>query len=205
MLIQGAVGQPSTVSLQPGTNPTFRQGQLGDIIVNELHGRYYETAYRQNVFYAANQAATAWSVALATTYTGICLSNPAGNTKNLIPTKIGFALSAAPAAIASIGIIGGYLSTGVVTHTTPLTPGSTFLGVGPTPTGKADAAATIVGTPVWILPFMGGFTAAALPSTSPAVVDLEGSIIIPPGGYICIGALTAVTGFGSIVWEEVPI
>jgi hypothetical protein len=28
---------------------------------------------------------------------------------------------------------------------------------------------------------------------------------IPPGGYIAIGALTAVTGLGHWVWEEKPI
>jgi len=44
MLIQGSVGQPSTTSIQPGTTPTLRQGQLGEMVVQELHGRYYETS-----------------------------------------------------------------------------------------------------------------------------------------------------------------
>jgi hypothetical protein len=38
---------------------------------------------------------------------------------------------------------------------------------------------------------MGGFTAAALPSTSPALIDLAGMWVVPPGGFIAIGALTA--------------
>ena len=205
MLIQGSVGQPSTTSIQAGTNPTIRQGQLGDVVVSELHGRYYEQSYRQNVFWAANQAATATSVALATTYTGICISNPAGNNKNLVLLKASYALTVAPAAIASLGLITGYAQTGVTVHTTALTPASTLIGTGPLPTAKADAACTLVGTPVWTMPMMGGFTAAALPSTGPAILDFEGSIIIPPGGYAAIGALTAVTGFGGFMWEEVPL
>jgi hypothetical protein len=205
MLMQTSVGQQTIASLPIGQNPTLRSGQLGDAIVSELHGRYYETAYRQNLFYAANTAATAVSVALTTTYTGLCVSNPAGNTKNVVLTKLSYALSVAPAAISSLGVITGYLSTGVTTHTTPLIPASTFIGTGPLPTAKADAACTLVGTPAWTMPIMGGFTAAALPSTTPAILDLEGSIIIPPGGYAAIGALTAVTGFAGIFWEEVPV
>jgi hypothetical protein len=37
------------------------------------------------------------------------------------------------------------------------------------------------------------------------IADLGGLIIIPPGGFVAIGALTAVTGFGALVWEEQPI
>src|SRR5450755_1849865 len=103
MLIQTSVGQSTTVSLPPGTNPTLRSGQLADPILSELHGRYYEQAYRQNLFWAANTATQTLSVALNTTYTGICISNPAGNTKNVVLTKLGFALTAAPAAIAPLG------------------------------------------------------------------------------------------------------
>jgi hypothetical protein len=52
---------------------------------------------------------------------------------------------------------------------------------------------------------MGGFTAAALPSTSPVLVDLEGGLILPPGAYAAIYSLTAATGLFSFTWEEVPL
>jgi hypothetical protein len=203
MIVQGLVGQPAATGT--GTNPPLRQSQLGELIIDELHGRYYENTYRQNVFWGANTAATATSVALATTYTGLCLSNPAGNTKNLVLLKCAWALSVAPAAIATIGIITGYVAAGVVTHTTPLIAASSFIGTGPAATGKIDAAATIVGTPAWTQQLMSGFTAAALPSSPLAVLDLEGSIILPPGAYACIGKLTATTGLGSMIWEETPL
>ena len=52
MLIQGQVGQPAVRSISPGANPVMRQGQQSDIIVSELHGRYYEQTYNRNMFTA---------------------------------------------------------------------------------------------------------------------------------------------------------
>jgi hypothetical protein len=109
----------------------------------------------------------------------------------------------APAGIATIGLIAGFSATGGVTaQTTPLTPTQNIIGGSPG-VAKALSAATIV-TPTWLFQLVDGFTAAALPAPS-VPVDLEGMFIIPPGGFIAIGALTAVTGLGAIAWEEVPI
>jgi hypothetical protein len=186
-----------------GPDSGFRQGKTGEVIVSELHGRYYETALRGRSYSAANQAAQAVSVALATTYTGILLFNPLASGFNLVPNKVKFALSVAPAAIATIGLINGFSATGGVTaQTTPLTPTSNIIG-SPKGVGIALSAATIV-NPTWLFQLYDGFTAAALPSPT-LPVDLEGMFVIPPGGFIGIGALTAVTGLGSISWEEVPI
>ena len=48
MLIQGSVGQPSVTSIQPGTTPTIRQGQLGDVIMSELQRLYINKTYDIN-------------------------------------------------------------------------------------------------------------------------------------------------------------
>lgn len=181
-------------------------GYSGAQRVQGAHGKYFDVAYSQRGFFAANQVATAWSVALATTYTGLVISNPANSKTLLVMMQAHFALTVAPAGIASIGYITGYSQAGIVTHTTPLTPLSTYLdqdqanGV-----AKADAAATLVGTPRWCGQFMGGFTAGALPATSPSIQDLDGLYIVPPGGYFGIGALTAVTALAALFWEEIPI
>ena len=39
MIIQGQVGPAAVQSIQPGTTPAVRLGQLGDVVVSELHGR----------------------------------------------------------------------------------------------------------------------------------------------------------------------
>lgn len=189
-----------------GTGAPFRADGTGAQVVADAHGRYAEASRRGQAFFAASQAATTWSVALAATHTGFVLSNPANSRVNLEPLLASFALSVAPAAIAHIGLFGGWLAAGLTAHTTPLMPLSTFLNQDiSTGQGKADGAATLPGTPRWLLPLMGGFTAAALPSTSPAILDIGGIFTVPPGAYIGIGALTAVVGFAGMTWEEVPI
>lgn len=181
-----------------------RIGNTSEIMMSDAMPRYYDAAISGNTFYAANQSATTWSIGLATTYTGICISNPQGSGVNLLMKKLSFALSVAPAAIAPLYIIGGYIGAGIVAHNTPLVPASTLLG-GKIGKALADSACTLAGTPVVIMPIMGGFTAATLPAAGPLIIDLEGSVIIPPGGYIALGALTAVIGFGAFIWDEVPV
>lgn len=185
------------------TPPTASQTGAQRVAFGEAP--YSDLARNGRIFWAANQSATAWSVALSTTFTGIVLSNPANSPVDLHILRAGFALSVAPAAISHMGFLGGYAAAGIVTHTTPLDVYSTRItGLSQAGSGRADAAATLVGTPLWVHPFMGGFTAGALPSTSPADIDLAGLFTIPPGGYFGIGALTAVTGFGSLLWAEIP-
>lgn len=174
-------------------------------VITDAHARYAEAARRGNLFVAHNVAAGAVSVALATTYTGLAVSNPLGNTKNAELLGVGFALTVAPAAIASLHLIGGYSATSAVAHTTPLaSPGiqNALLGTGAASSMKADSAATVV-NPGYLLPLMGGFTAAALPSSPMVWFDIAGLIVLPPGAWAAIGALTAVTGFAALAWEEV--
>ncbi len=173
------------------------------LLVTSTGSKHEYAVSKGNVYRAANQTATTWSVALNTTHTGLVVYNPVGSTKNLVILNASFALSVAPAAIAHVGLFTGYVGAGIVTHTTPLTPYNCLVGGSGSPLGGADAAATLVGTPVWAMPFMGGFTAAALPSTTPSVIDVDGLIVVKPGGYCGIGALTAVVGFGAITWKEV--
>jgi len=173
--------------------------------VGLAQGRYFDAAYNRRLFWAANQAATTWSVALNTTHTGFVLSNPANSQVSLMPLLASFALSVAPVSIAHLSLFEGWTAGGIVTHTTPLDVLSTVLNDGGGGVGKVDAAATLVGTPRYLLPFMGGFTAGALHGTSPSILDLGGAFLIPPGGYVGIAALTVVIGFGGMVWEEIPI
>lgn len=198
-------GKVGPQSLQDGVVSTVRTGRAGEMSVSELHAPYYEQTSRGNVYHASNVAAQAVSVALATTYTGLCLSNRLGNTKNLVLLTAGYALTVAPAGIASLHLIAGYSASTNVTHTTPLaSPGiqSGLLGVGPASSANVDSAATIV-NPGYLMSLLGGFTAAALPAGPAQPIDIKGQIVIPPGGWVALGALTAVTGIGSMSWMEV--
>jgi hypothetical protein len=180
------------------------QGQLGkslDVLVGDVVPTNYEVAYAGNAFIGANQAAVTTTVALATTYVGLVLSNPAGNTKNLVLINTAGEIEVAPSVITSFGLITGYSAAGITVHTTALTPTSSFIN-GTAPTAKLDSAATLVGTPVW---------SDWLGVTSGATTQLSfsksynGSIIIPPGGYVALGTSVAgpASGFrGSFTWLE---
>ena len=52
----------------------------------------------------------------------------------------------------------------------------------------------------WIMPITDGFTAGLLPAPT-LPFDTKVILTILPGGYIGIGALTAVTGCGALMWE----
>lgn len=185
-------------------NPNLLQLPLQELGVSEVLPRLYALNWSGLVYSAANQAAQAVSVALATTYTGLGIYNPLGSGVNLVPLKVKFALSVAPAAIATLGLIGAYAATGGVTaQTTKLTAQNGIIGNTGTGAGIGLAAATIV-TPTWIDQLVDGFTAASLPSPS-APQFFEGLLAVAPGGFMGLGALTAVTGLGAIFWAELPI
>jgi hypothetical protein len=199
----------ATSSLPNGLQQVNRAGNMGEQIASELQPRYYENTYRRNTFTGANQAAATTTVGLATTYTGLCLSNPIGSGVNLVLLKCGYAAIVAFPAGAAIGLMVGYNATTNVTHTTPGTPASSFVGVGAAPLAKLDVAATLPTAPTLHTLFGSGLTGAitTAPQSGPAPIDLEGSIILPPGAYAAFYTST-VSGagfFGSFSWMEVPV
>lgn len=179
-------------------------GKQADMLVSSFHGTKYHQAYTGALFIAANSAAVTTSAGLATTYVGICLSNPAASGKNLILRRVNAALVVVTAAETSLNLITGFSSAGVVTHTTALTPTSGIIGTAGAPVGLADSACTLVGTPAWTRPLASTAIAAGCIAVD---TDVEGGIILPPGAYCAIGTNIAspASGFlGAFEWEEAP-
>lgn len=185
-------------------NPNALCERLGEGPVSEWLPRLYAMGWSGLIWSAANQAAQAISVALATTYTGIGIYNPLGSGVNLIPLKVKYALSAAPAAPATLGLLGCWVGTGAVTaQTAKLTSQNGIIGNTSAGQGIALSQATIT-TPTWIEQLADGFTAATLPAPG-GPWYMDGHLSVAPGGFLGVGALTAVTGLGSIFWAELPI
>jgi len=213
MLIQNQVGPvATTTSISAGLQSPARAGQLGDTIVSELHGRYYETAYRRNLFLATSPAASVTSagiVASAAAYTGLVLYNPVGNSNNLVLNKVGLSFPVTPAAAITYGLTTLGVVSAVAT-TTAATTRNLFLG-GSAPTALAYSVATITystaALPAHILGTV-GTGAITVFGQIQGMYDLEGSLVIPPGYAASIYTSTAsnTAGFwGSFQWEEVPI
>jgi len=196
--IEGRVGERA---MGDGNKDSVRFDQHGAMVA-DFGGKYAEAARRGKIFSASNVAAQAVTVALATTYTGLLLYNPAASGKRIVLLKAKYALTVAPAGIASLHLL--RVPTGTFTHTTPLAaPGivSTKIGSGLASAMGADSAATIP-TPTYLMSAGSGFTAGALYADSQTWLDIDGAITIEPGNGIAWGALTAVTGFGSFMWME---
>jgi hypothetical protein len=219
MLIQGQVGPSSPQSVAPGTPVAVRQGQLGDVVVSELHGRYYEQAYRRNLFSGAISGSTgvtasALGVITATAYTGLVLYNPPSSPVNLVLNKVGYAFPIAPAA-ATVVSIGTGVSQLLPISTTAVTTRNNYV-TGPAAVGQLYSVATfgittsnpVTTTPQYTLGWVGTQAATGTGQAPHGVYDLEGSIVIPPTGFACIYLSTVANTngfFGHFAWEEVPV
>lgn len=184
-----------------------RAGRQGDQIVSELHGRYYEQSYRGNMFSAANQAVVTTTVGLATTYTGLCLSNPRNSKVNLALNKCSWMQSVLQATqIEGFALALGFNKTTDVVHTAAVAPSSNLVGSGLTPQANVDSSATLPSAPVYS--HLVGNTATATQNGAGGMIDLEGSVILVPGAFVIFAtpAQASVAGmwFG-FQWEEVPV
>jgi hypothetical protein len=214
MLMQGNVGQPASQTIASATPVTARLGGLGDLIVTELMGRYYENVYRGNVFTAAQAAVgstiiaanvspvAAGAAALFTLY------NVAGNTKNAVILR------------AIINQISGTPGGGLVWNIIPAPSGISAAG-NITPINNLNFAAagsqmrvlsqTALTGSVLATMFrpIGGPAAIALGAGNNATLEeTAGDIIVVPGAALVIAA--TATGTTNVVccgltWAEIPV
>lgn len=179
----------------------------GKLLTKQVGSPYYEN--RRNIYIAANQTGCVWTVGLATTYTGLCLSNPLGSGKNLSILGVSHQEVVAPTGIAAVYLAGLYHAT-AVTHSVPSTIRRASIGAATSESiATADTGATLPAAPVILLNLTAGHTSAALStSASPAFIPLEGLITVEPGGFIIIANFTigvAVGQQGAFIWEEISV
>jgi hypothetical protein len=221
---QNIVGQPPSA----GNNAILngRSGQLGDAIVSQLHGQFYETNYRGNAYFSGHtavQALSANTITLTATTTPILgVWNPANNTNNLVILQANLTCfpnsltsGAGPGAFVwALSLGNGAISTGLVPYNakTLLASGSNaraFAGATAL-TGLTNNLVIVAGAN---LPTPSGVTYTTLASTAllqsyVGREDFDGSIIVPPGGVLALLNTTSSTTFsavGKLAWEEVPV
>jgi hypothetical protein len=227
MLIQGSVGQPTSTSIASGTTPTVRLGQLGDVVVSELHGRFYEQVYRNNMFSVGTLAATAFTANhISGTSTGtpiLGVANPSTSTVNLVLSQAALQVfpnsltsGAAPSGFVWAWSLGnaGITTAGVVPYNrkTLAQAGSQARGFGGS-SALTGLTNTIVAAEGADFQTPGAVTYTTLGSTSiqpsvGGVQNFDGSLIVPPGAVLGLLAIAAATTFsfvGRLMWEEVPV
>lgn len=214
MLIQGQVGPAAVQSLSSGTNPTIRLGQLGDMVVSELHGRYYEQAYRGSVFSLSVSTAAAITayVGAAAGQPQIAVYNPVGSGKNLAILQASYnnVVAASAAGTVAWGIWFGPTAAPTAATNAVATNMSTLQKAGSITSCWTNTALT--GSTALVNQYPAGFyywaTAAGAFQVGSPIAEPAGSIIVPPGCMFALGgtaALTSATWTGNITWEEVPV
>lgn len=186
-----------------------RIGQQGDLVVSELHGRYYEQAVRKNLYFSLCLARATSLV--GTSMVGNIVYNPPDSGVNLSMLKWQSQVYATSATMTGVALAVGYQPTTPTSVTVADSSGSLFLQQPTLLTGKAKAyaIATVLLTPVNIALLHHNTAAIAVTGVDAMAGDLEGAIIVPPGCFICVSALGAAAAATShntwLTWEEVPV
>lgn len=207
--ILGEVGpQPGS----DGVNSFVRQGKSGEVIVTELHGKYFEQSYRNNVF-VATQTAGVLLATVAGTAPSFSLFNPAQSGKYLSLIRFDMVLTVA----AGTPVIGAYMLTvntnpvAAATTGTAITPIPGIVGGTSTAVGKPLTSATLPVNPTLYRAFVNHLTGAitTIPNMPGFFLEFDGTCLIAPGCTISVGQLnvdtTNATALCSVIWEEIPV
>ena len=204
MEAEGRVYKPSAPLADNSSHP-LRLGPNGGTIVQEAHGDKFLATIEQVAYSGSNLGAVGkvTTVALATTYTGLVLSNPIGSGKVLAVDHVEAAFSVVFPAACHVGLMTGFHATTDVVHTNPMTVLNSYIG-GPVGVGKTDDEATLPTTPAVYNIF-----GAVLASAAGSFEHSYGSgLILPPGGFAAIYTSTisgAAALMGSFKWEEISL
>lgn len=203
---QNQVG--TLIAADGGIVPT-RAGRLGDAIVSELNGRYYEQASRGRLFgaFAIVTAPVIFSTAAGTG--GPLVWNPPTSGVNVSVLAITCGITVVTTVAAALGLTGQTGQTSAPTSTTAIDQRTCGL-IG----GQASVSTPYrVGTPTnagnFFLPLLHLHTGAlTVDSFAVGLIDVGGAIIAPPGSWVSIAAsATATTTVAQLgmIYSEVPV
>lgn len=205
--LQAFVGAVGPTTQQDGNTPPVRLGRTAEVINGALHGRYYESTYRKQM-YSGSIIGVISTVGTATTYTGLVLSNPVASSVNLAVNKCGYASLVQWPASAALGLMTGFSSTAMI-NTSSVTTRCQFFNGSNSGQGLLGSNSTLPVTPTVNQLFatgMGAGPITTLPYVPQTFVDLEGSLILPPGAfcafYTSTVSNTAAQSY-SFCWEEI--
>ena len=206
MLFQGQV-----VNAVPGAratgNPNALQLPLGELGVSEVMGRY--SALAQSGFLFTARAALQATSLVGAALVGLQIWNRTAN-KNLHLLKCGGNVVATSAAQTGVALAFGTAQTTAPTGQTAVSSViNNFIG-GAAPGALALNAGTFLAAPVAQIDLLHNTAAiAATGEDQGYLIDLEGSIIIPPNAFaafVSLGAAgAAVSNNHWAMWAELPV
>ena len=198
MRVEGRVG---AISASEGSINTLRTDERGALAVVTAGGSLADAAIAGRLFSVCNQTNVTTTAALATTWTGLGVGNPATSGKLFIFHEFGWAQEVA---MNTEGAFGLMVAT-VGDMAQAIVPRCARYGYATT-TALTDNGATI-GTPILVRVFGSSMEGAisTVPSLGGNIYDLKGSIVIPPGYALLTYTFAIQTSSVQFhfVWEEI--
>jgi hypothetical protein len=205
MLLQGNQGQTGK---QVGQNLTVGMGEYSEVLVTELHARYYENTYRGQKFSCLFASA---ALAVAAAASSFVLINPPGSGKNIVLIDAYVAFTAITAAATGTDIVLAWAPVPSIPATigTLITPQNTFLGSGGLSIAKAAPTATYATTPTFARVLASLYGDLATADFTGIHDDIAGAVILAPGSGLAIFGVNGTPADMSIApcltWDEVPV
>lgn len=198
MLIEGKVG---SISGADGTVNPLTTDEFGSLFTANASGKYAAAARAGRLFSVCNQTNVTTTAALATTWTGLGVGNPATSGKDYIFHEFGWAQEVV---MNTEGVI-GLMVAPVGDMAQAIVPRCAKYGYATT-TALTDNGATI-GTPILIRVCGSSMEGAisTVPSLGMNIYNIDGSIVIPPGYALLTYTFAIQTSSIQFhfVWEEV--
>jgi len=172
---------------------------------------YYYSGANTYVCASTTTAPTISAAGLSVTTTGLILVNPVGSGVKLVMLDTGVDILASPAAATGLFLAYNLMnSTGVTGALPPATISSAFVGqsTGTFANTKAlcYSSAQLPAVPVFFRALGGTTGASAIGGVQ--LIDREypiGSVVVPPGGILSLGASSATVMIAHYTWVEVPL
>lgn len=219
MYLQGTVFDPSSAATPDGATATVNMGRANELIVSELHGKYFEQCYRGNIYYAST-ASTGVVIPIATTLTPTySLWNPAGSGKLMVPVALLLGWTSTTAALGEIVWMATTNAGSGISSTAPFVAFGTGSGVNANlGSGKVSQMRTATGgtTTLVAAPTFYRSTGLSITATTAATAtgpgwtwrdDFDGTSVVGPGNAIHLMASTAIAiaATVTVVYEEIPL
>lgn len=227
-MAMGIAGQVGPALLADGiATAGLRQGRQGEASVSELHGRFYEQAYRGNLFSNGSSltALSANTITLTATTTPILgVYNPSTSTVNMVilqaslqaiintfTTPVGAGLFVWAWSIGNSAVSTG---TQPVNRKTMAQSGSQGKGMAFVALTGLTNALVIYEAADFTSPTGQTYGTIVAPTAGTSltgfggVQNFDGSLIVPPGGVLALLNTTSTTTMsagGRLLWEEVPL
>lgn len=214
MPIQGIVNAPSNTSNADGANPYALMGKAAELIVAELHGKFYTQAYRGNLFIGSTAIGGVTVPAYNTTAQVFGLWNPAGNTKNAVLTSLDMGLVSGADILSNWTLsqslnAGSAIATGGISAFTSAAPQGGNIGIsgGNTVRFTASAATTLAATFLMTLGWSFNTTTTTTNYAYTAHYEFDGKIIVPPNCAVWVtnNAASGAVADLTLIWEEAPV